>query len=397
MLSAALVVPGVAEAAQLRGKGFYYGARDHNHVADLIEASLKRNPKGTSLLSESECRAKASCGSPVDYLLMFKEADPEGTADLKTVADVPAFVRGLREELAPKGRYIISCVRPDGKGFRPFLACLERAFKPGERVFVNPITGRPLLAGDCANPIKGPVFPKQVCAEIHFFARQGDTVVRHTPMGSPAFEDDCFAIRRVNETEFHIPWRDACASEHCTFAASEAFLKKKAWKLASYELEPGEYVVRVPLRFAEKNSLYVTVFCIERTKMSWPELPRDMEAKVKAALSNKPQEPVRGDDANAYAREYAAYLIAFKQWRTDYASLYDEMKPIVESYSKQRDEWIAGHSDSVNVWWNAYRVGNDGVPRATIYYTQADVPATETVKMYWRWGVWLQEHPQQTR
>lgn len=258
--------------------------------------------------------------------------------------------------------------------------------------------GQPLISLTCLN-VAIPVFipptpPKHACAEINFFARAGDTVARNAVGGGTAFGDDCFAIKKVGEAEFRAPWKDSCASEHCTFAASEAFLHKKMWMLASYELEEGEYVLRVPASFAEKNSPYVTILCLERTKMPWPELPKEMEAKAKAALANKPQEPVRGSDANAYAREYSVYLIAFKQWRADYASLYDEMKPAVEVYSKQRDEWIVGHSDSVNVWPNAYHVGSDGVPRATIYYTEAEVPASEPVKMWWRY-TWVAEHSQQ--
>lgn len=346
ILGAAMVVT-TAEASPLRGKGFYYGAQNPKHLADLIDASLKKAPKGTSRLSESKCVTDASCGAPIDYFVMAKEADPEGTASLKTVADLPAFMRTLEEEPAPAGRYIVACLRPVGKSFQPVLSCLDRPFEPGEKVWINPVSKRALFASKCGNPIKGPVSPKQVCAEIHFFARPGETVARNAVGGGTAFKDDCFAIKKVGEAEFHAPWPDDCKSAHCTFAASEAFLQKKMWMLASYELEPGEYILRVPASFADKGSQYVTILCLERTKMDWPEFP-----------------------AEKYTLEQR------------------------NEYAKQRDQWIAGHSDSVNVWWNAYHVNSDGIPTAIIWPTETEVPASEPVKMWWRWGVWFQQHPE---
>lgn len=246
-----------------------------------------------------------------------------------------------------------------------------------------------VLSATVANVANAQVTP--LCAEIHFFARVGDTVVRNAVGGGTAFQDDCFAIKKVGDAEFRAPWKDSCASEHCTFAASEAFLRKKMWMLASYELEEGEYVLRVPASFAEKNSPYVTILCLERTKMVWPEFPKDVEAKAKEALANKPQEPVRGTDPDAYAAEYAKYVVAYQKWRDTYAAWYSENKKLIADYTERRDQWNEGHSDSVNVWWNAYRTGGDGVPRATIYYSEKEVPASESVKMYWRWGVWMQE------
>lgn len=386
-----------SSSVPLRGQPFFKGLENPGQLADLIAANLKQDNSGNTKLDSKACRTpgNGSCARPLDYLESVKEADPKGTVALKTVADLPAFLRTLRKESAPPGRYILACLRPIGGGnYKQVLGCTERPFKPGETIWVNPVSNRPLFASDCTNPIKGPAPLKNVCAEIHLFAREGDTVMRQAVLGSPEFKDDCFAIKKAGETEFHIPWRDACESEHCTFAASEAFLNKKAWNLASYELEPGEYVVRVPIRFTEKNSAYVTTFCIERTKMVWPEFPKDVEAKAKEVLANKPQEPVRGTNPDAYAAEYAKYVVAYQKWRDTYAAWYSENKKLIADYTERRDQWNEGHSDSVNVWPNAYRVGSDGVPRATIYYSEAEVSAIEPVKMYWRWGVWLQEHPQ---
>lgn len=216
----------------------------------------------------------------------------------------------------------------------------------GERVLVY--KGQPLISLTCLNvaiPVSKPPAPapELVCAEIHFFARAGDTVTRNAVAGGTPFYDDCFAIKKVGENEFHSPWRDDCASEHCTFAASQAFLKKKVWMLASYELKTGEYILRVPMSFTQKDSPYVTILCLERTKMSWPVRPTGVYTQAQ-----------------------------------------------VDEYTKQSAQWNAGHSDSVNVWWNAYHPIN-GVPTAIIHYTPREVPASEPIKMYWRF-LWAQEH-----
>lgn len=352
ILGAALAVPMVASAAV--GKAFLHGVNSPAELASKIEASLAQNPKGTSMLDPARCKKDGSCATPLNYLEALKQVNPG--AHLTSVAQVPDFLRTLKVIDAPAGEYWISCLKPSGQGtYKAVLHCLSRSFKPGEKAWVDPKSDVIVFASDCTNVVEKPVPLKQTCAEIIFFARAGDTVARNAVGGGTAFEDDCFAIKKVGETEFRAPWKDSCASEHCTFAASEAFLHKKMWMLASYELEPGQYILRVPASFAEKNSPYVTVLCLERTKMEWPE---------------KPTLEYTHAQREAYIAKRDAYI-------------------------KQRDEWIAGHSDSVNVWWNAYHVGNDGVPRATIYHSEREVPATETVKMYWRYGVWVAEHPQQ--
>lgn len=344
---AALVLSAVMVSAATAAtwKPFLHGVTSPADLANKIQASLVKDRTGKSMIDPERCKRDGSCATPLNYLEALQKVN--SGAHLKNVNEIHDFLRTLQVIDAPVGKYWISCLKPDGAGYKAEIHCLERSFKKGEKAWIDPKTNVIVFASDCTNVVEKPVSPKQVCAEIYFFARTGDTVVRHTPMGSPAFEDDCFAIKKVGETEFRSPWRDDCASVHCTFAANEAHLNKKAWKLASYELVPGEYVVRVPVSFA-KSSEYVMAFCIERTKMPWPEFP-----------------------PTGYTLEQR------------------------NEYAKQRDEWIAGHSDVVYVWQNAYRVGNDGVPRARIYYTESEVSATETVKMYWRWGVWFREHPEQ--
>jgi hypothetical protein len=351
ILGAALVVSMPVSAATW--KPFLHGVNSPAELAGKIETSLKQNPKGTSMLDSARCKKDGSCATPLNYLEALQQVNPG--AHLTGVAQVPDFLRTLKVIDAPTGEYWISCLKPSGQGmYKAVLHCLSRSFKKGEKAWIDAKSGVIVFASDCTNVVEKPVPLKQTCAEDHFFARPGDTVIRFAVLGPAAIEDDCFAIKKVGETEFKALFRDECASEHCTFAASEAFLKKKVRKIASYALEPGEHVVRVPAHFAKPESPYVVTYCIERTKMPWPEKP---------------------------TVEYT------HAQRGEYIAQRDE-------YIKQRDEWIDGHSDSVNVWGNAYHVGSDGVPRAFIYASEREVPASETVKMYWRYK-WVAEHPQQ--
>lgn len=344
--------------------GFHYDLTSPQQLADLVgEAIRKDKDPGRTIINPAKCKQDRSCATPMDYLVMIRQLYREFKLEEfapKTVSELPSYLRRLVKKPGPAGNYWSSCLKPDGKGgWTPVLRCFARPFKPGESVWVDPLPAEELrgritlthdvevFMEDCSNPTPGPkpleipiVGPFQKpCAEIRFFARASDKVVRLVPMGLPAFEDECFAIRKVGEERW-IPWKDACHSGDCSFAASESFLQMTAWnKLASFELTPGEYVVRVPRRFAEDNSPYLTAFCLDR---AWPE---------------RPQNPTKG----------------------------------------QAEAWNLRQSDAVYVRPNAYRVGNDGVSRATIYASEAEVPASETVKMYWRFGVWAREQAQQTR
>ncbi|MDP2665834.1 MAG: hypothetical protein Q8P23_04385 [bacterium] len=358
VLSAVLVVP-MAHAVT-GDKGFYYGTEAEQHdlnkvLARLVVNSLLKDHNGNARLSESNCGEKGGCGTPRLLVDSFRQMEGLPPVDLSNLVE---FLESLEADENRGGYYDVTSLRPNPKapsGFRAVMDGVQRGFNLGEKAWVyrDKKNNRKIvvLMGHCANPVYRliPILiigGEKPCPEIRFFARKGDTVVRHAAMGSPEFKDDrcSFAIKKVGETVFHILWRDACASEHCTFAANEAHLGKKAWMIASYELEEGEYVVRVPTTFVETNSPYVMAFCIERTAIAWPELPSGQ------------------------------YTMAQ-----------------VDRYTEERGQWIAGHSDVVYVWWNAYRLGTDGVPRATIYHSEAEVPSIETVKMYWRYGVWERE------
>ena len=97
---------------------------------------------------------------------------------------------------------------------------------------------------------------------------------------------------------------------------------------------------------AEKGSLYVTLLCLDRVKMPWPEKP-----------------------SGAYTA-------------TD-----------VERYAEGRGKWIVGHSDTAGVRWHDYREVSDR-KEAVVYYSASEVPVGLTssqADLQWHWGRWSKQ------
>lgn len=324
-------------------KPFFRGINSPAELADKVEASLTKNPKGTSMLDPERCKRDGSCATPLNYFEALKQVDPG--AHLTSVTQVPGFLRTLQVIDAPAGEYWISCLRPSGRGtYRAVLHCLSRSFKPGEKAWIDPKTNKILFASDCTNPVEKPV--KDECVYIPFPTLPPNTVVRFAAVGPADIrkDDDCLAVKAAGDTEFERWWADKCASEYCDFSAPAAVVGQRILVIGSYEPKPGEHILRLPKYFAEKGSLFVTLLCIENTKMAWPELPKE------------------------------GYTPAER-----------------DEYAKLREEWIAGHSDTIGVRWNDYRVTQSGRREARVFYTKADVPpglSASQSELYWHWGEW---------
>lgn len=341
VLSAALVIPGVAEAAV--GKPFLHGVSSPADLATRIEASLEKNPKGTSMLDPARCKRDGSCASPIHYLQALQKVDPG--AHLTNVAQVPEFLRTLQVIDAPAGKYWISCLKPTGGSYKVEIHCLERSFKVGEKAWVDKKSGVIVLASDCTNVVEKPVSPKQVCVEIHFTTKTGDTAVRFALLGPANVADDCIGVKKKGATEFERWWRDECPDEHCGFRAPAQVVGQQVRLIGSYVPEPGEHVLRLPAFVAEKASLYVTVLCLDRGLTVWPEFPKD------------------------------GYTLAERN-----------------KYASQREQWITGHSDGIGIRWFEYLNTTTETKVATVYYTKAEGP---TNAPYWPWGEWFRTHPEQ--
>ncbi|MFA6519857.1 MAG: hypothetical protein WCT41_03505 [Candidatus Paceibacterota bacterium] len=366
-LAMALAVPTAASAATW--KAFLHGVKTPAELADKVQVSLVKDPKGNSIIDPARCKQDGSCAAPKDYFEMFKISDPE--ARLTDVMQVPAFLRTLKVEPAPAGEYWISCLKPSGGGtFKPVLHCLSRFFKAGEQAWVDPITKRIVLASDCTNPVEKPVPPKRACVEILVPTKPGDTIFRFGLIGPAAVkeDDDCLGLKRVGEVEFERWWKDECAVTGCDFSADARVIGQPVQIFGSIKLEkPGEYVLRLPAYVAEKGSLYVTVLCLERSAPGDP--PKE------------PPKPIQGSDRETYTKTYNTYMA----WRVEYETW--------------RNIWLISHSDGMGVRWGDYR-STPSAPEtkmAIVYYTKAEAiaktPAGMSLK-YIPWGEWVTMHPE---
>ncbi|MCX6786470.1 MAG: hypothetical protein NTU85_01465 [Candidatus Kaiserbacteria bacterium] len=337
IIAAILVIFVCFACAAPAGKPFLHGISSPEELASKIEASLAKNPKGTSMLDPVRCKRDGSCATPSDYFEMFKVSDP--AANLTEIANVPAFLRTLEVVPAPGGEYWISCLKPSGKGtFKPTLHCLSRSFKSEEKVWVDPKTKRIVLASDCTNPVEKPI--KERCVEIHFFTKAQDTAVRFALLGPTDVSNECIGVKRAGETDFESIWAKECENMHCDFSADVAVVGQPVQLKGSYAPAPGEHVLRLPAFVAEKGSKFVTVLCLDRGKTVWPELPK-------------------GEVSFAQATEYG----------------------------EKREEWIASHSDGIGVRWFDYLNTKSGIKKATVWYTQGEIPKGMP-QLYWPWGEW---------
>lgn len=149
-------MPAVVAKDHFGKKAFMKGLKDPSELAARIEASFETDPSGHTMLSATRCKQDGSCASPIDYLDTLQVYDPD--ANLKSVADLPGYFRSLVIGKAPSGKYYMACVMLDASGARGAADCMARVFDSGEHGWVNPKTGRVVLAENCTNPV-GKLYP----------------------------------------------------------------------------------------------------------------------------------------------------------------------------------------------------------------------------------------------
>lgn len=348
LLAFVWVTPG--ETAPI-GNPFLKGMASPQQLANVIERQLAYDSAGTMMLDPKRCKeVDGSCAAPIDYLRMFQKDDP--AANLTSVSQLPTYLRKLKIRDAPKGRYWMACLRQSRTsrtGWEALHNCIARAAKPGEKFWVNPNTGRPVLAEDCTNPIGQPEQAAD-CAYIKFYAREGDTAVRFMETGPRPIEDaQCApALKRPDERDFESAYVEECPEFWCNMDRVAKYHGTVRQRSGSVALVPGEYVLRVPKWVTEeRNWEYRFFFCIERWKGPVPLWPQ-------------------------YTDNYVDNLARWVEYRLQY------------------DRWGAAHSCSIGVRWFDYLGERPKV--ATIHYDQAEArrAGAKTVTgvpsvLWWHW------------
>ncbi len=353
MLSAVMVSVAVAAHGD---KGYYYGAKNPEHLAQLIDESFAKDASGKTKLSAEKCHKDGSCATPQYYFEAINKALVEAgfKKRLKDVSEVPGYIRTLKVLHSPYGKYEVSCLRPLGnEKFQVIMDCLEREFETDEEAWVDSeIQGEykidlVMITSKCANVVYRKIALKitiiggtLACVEIHFTTKPGDSVVRFALLGPADVKDDCFAVKRAGSTVYERWWVDKCPDEHCGFRAAVEVVGQSVRIKGSYALTPGEHVLRLPAFVAEKDSRYVTALCLDRGQTAWPEM-------------------------------------------------------LQGQYTRQREQWIAGHSDGIGIRWFEYLKTATETKVATIWYTQAEGPKNAP---YWPpSGEYARLHQQQAR
>lgn len=277
---AMLVQPFVAMAAPV-GNPFLRGVRDPTHLAVLHEANLARDPSGKTMLDPAQCRSNGSCASPIHYLQALQANDPG--ANLRSVADLPRYFRSLVEQDAPDGPYFMACLKRTNGVYTAVNNCLSRRFKPGEKAWVNPATGKPVLAENCTNPVGQPDRPAPApapCYIIPFDYRgqrdvawdEGRARVKgHLTLTEEEFKrlqaDVCFfvsdedGVRKPGpiECEFVCPPGSGWPPEQ--LAAAVGIPGHKPPVSFEFALRDGEGHLSLPLWVLER--INISVYCVD--------------------------------------------------------------------------------------------------------------------------------------
>ena len=139
-------VAGVAQAADPAGDRFCADGPSNTVLAQRIEEALKADPSGLRV------RPKNCVAVPYSFLVAAQSVDPD-EANLKTVADLPAYFRKLRAVKAETSVYYSTSVihvRPNGSQ-DVMLGHETREARPGEVIYENPDTGVQVAMGSCSN------------------------------------------------------------------------------------------------------------------------------------------------------------------------------------------------------------------------------------------------------
>lgn len=277
---------GMAQAAP-QWHSYCPDAPSQQELARRMEESVRIKPDGTRRLDK--CYA-----TPVQFLHSFRQVDPDAVKDgrLDDVTELGAYVKWLvpRSYLASM-EYVSACVKGLSSGIEDVkLDCEQRTLKRGETLLVNPTTGKPILMGNCANPVvreaeQMTVTPECVVARIP--VDHNDTGVRLIVVGAPTLPEEsvrkCLAYKRPGDTAFTYRWPEECRwgtwttpgpgpdgtvvpwTVNCSVGNIVAFLRKPLERKGGLQLKEhvGFVEVQLPAEFAREGADYQFVVCIE--------------------------------------------------------------------------------------------------------------------------------------
>ena len=257
-----LLCGAAAASAAPRGNAFCKNAGTPTHLAALVEQSLDKDPSGNTPLDPKACHMEnpaAPPATPNDFLAMLKVSDPN--SGVTRAAQLPAYFRSL-VRVTVYGEYWSACLAPRGRVWIPLANCIARRLHKGEVAWGNPVTHKPVLQGDCSNPMQQPQ-PVTGCVDVLVPVEPGDEIRIKEYGPQDLAPMPCTGLKRVGETVFESPFVEHCPDWTCTFAGADQAVGNTGWQTGSWRANyEGWAVLRLPGVVAEENSGYRVFFCL---------------------------------------------------------------------------------------------------------------------------------------
>lgn len=258
LLTALLLCWAASAHAAPRGNAFCKNAGTPTHLAALVEQSLAKDASGNTPLDPAACH-QARPATPNDFMAVLKVSDPD--SGVSYVSQLPSYFRSL-VRVKVYGEYWSACLAPRGKRWIPLPNCVARKLHTGEPAWGNPVTHKPVLQGDCSNPMQQPP-PIAGCVDILIPVQAGDEVrIKEYGPHDMALMP-CIGLKRVGEVVFESPFVERCPDPLCSFAGADAAVGNSGWQTGSWRSDDkGWALLRLPGVVAEENSGYRVFFCL---------------------------------------------------------------------------------------------------------------------------------------
>lgn len=304
--SAASAAPtGSARAAPTAARGqpeihfrklpFLRGNASPQDLASKIADNLRLHPDGMHVIDPARCAKDGSCASPMNYLIAIRETKP-GLQLGELVPYLSGLVKRMPTAEERKQKYDMDCIHPTGTGYKTIVNCMYRFLKPGEEVWVDPVSGEIIFAGDCTNRIRG-VHRAPPCDLIVFETRVAGERRTHNPMWSPDHSDICYGVRDVvienGDIRYLTPVRPiapGCIDQMlgCNYDAGNAYVGRRYDADGTIDsLTPGLHAVLVTRKASTSAETkfgicleYVDVRTGKRIRTSYTIIVRNVDFTV---------------------------------------------------------------------------------------------------------------------
>lgn len=276
-LLALLTLVTAAEAAP-RGKYMYAGMESPQQFADIFQQYRDRDPTGTSLIDARKCANEASCGTGQAIIEGILASDPDASVNgvllrsLPTrdaLALVPAFLRKLEARDPAPGIYWSDCmIRTTDReqfpsGWKRLAHCAHNEFKPGEKAFVDPDTGRTVMKQGCKNT-GVQLEQKKTCVYTMIPVEIGDIVIMQGHGPRDITHDDCTGLLLPGETEWESPAVERCEHPYCEIDTGGTAIREEQWKGSFQAEQSGWAILRQDAEVAQEGSEHQTYYCNHR-------------------------------------------------------------------------------------------------------------------------------------